>query len=340
MQRIEISVIVPAYNAEKTIENTIESILKQTFGFFEIIIVNDGSTDDTARILKALKESDARIIIAEQQNAGPSAARNRALSMARGEWIQFVDADDYLEPEMMQQLVSEAGEADIVITGYQKCQVARNETVTRTLQPQYLAKREDIAKYLLGMKTADQKDLSLNYLWNRLIRRKLITDHHLTFDENTRLGEDFLFNTETWKYAKAIKMIPGAPYHYMIRGNDSLVGQFDIQETNRRKKVYSAFCSLFEHYDIIETGKRIVQFHEGRYCWHSMKRIRLKTCHLTRHEKIQYVAGFLEEPHSECLTAFFEKQKGLTAALKRTLVRRKKAGLLTAFIQLPINKGL
>lgn len=112
-----VSIIVPAYNAEDTLEKCLQSIANQTYPFFEAIVVNDGSTDDTQTIAERWSQKDSRIRVFRKENSGVSAARNAALADAQGEWITFLDSDDYLEPDCLERLLD--GEAcDMAVIGY------------------------------------------------------------------------------------------------------------------------------------------------------------------------------------------------------------------------------
>ena len=110
-----VSVLIPAYNAEKTINRCIDSILCQTYQNIEIIIANDGSTDSTLPILSDYAEKDRRIIICSQPNKGVSAARNMCLKNAKGDYILYVDADDWIEPNMIQRMLELIEDADFVL---------------------------------------------------------------------------------------------------------------------------------------------------------------------------------------------------------------------------------
>lgn len=113
----KVSVIVPAYNAARLLERCVRSITGQTYPALEVIVVDDGSKDDTGKIADQLAAEDSRIRVVHKTNGGVSAARNDALKLVEGEWITFVDSDDYLEPDFLRSLLD--GEvADLVIGGY------------------------------------------------------------------------------------------------------------------------------------------------------------------------------------------------------------------------------
>ena len=129
--RIAVSVIVPAYNAEKVVENCIGSISKQSLKDIEIIAVDDGSKDSTRKVLEKLAEGDNRIrLIKKDKNEGLSAARNSALEIATGEYVGFVDADDWVEEDTFERMFREGKGADLIVSGY------KHDTKKRKLFPE------------------------------------------------------------------------------------------------------------------------------------------------------------------------------------------------------------
>jgi len=117
--RIVVSVIVPAYNAEKVVENCIGSILKQNLKNIEVIVVDDGSKDATRRVLEKLAVDDSRVrLIKKDKNEGLSAARNSALEIAMGEYVGFVDADDWVEENTFEKMFQKGNGADLIVSGY------------------------------------------------------------------------------------------------------------------------------------------------------------------------------------------------------------------------------
>jgi len=120
MEKPLVSVIIPFYNCEKYLGSCIESLRAQTFGDYEILFIDDGSTDGSAGIVRAYSETDSRVVLVSQANAGVSAARNKGLAMARGDYVLFVDADDHLHPQMMELCVrcAAANDADMVCCDY------------------------------------------------------------------------------------------------------------------------------------------------------------------------------------------------------------------------------
>jgi glycosyltransferase involved in cell wall biosynthesis len=188
-----ISIIVPIYNTQQYLLNCVNSILCQTFSDFELILIDDGSTDKSGKICDSIK--DKRIKVIHQKNLGVSSARNTGLRHATGEYITFVDSDDSIEPNMLEMLYASAinNHSDIVICGITpRC----NESLFETL--------------------------SYNEYWGpymKLIKRKAI--HH-NFDPNTSIGEDLLFCYQNYHFWQRYSFIPEQLYHYNIHTGSSI----------------------------------------------------------------------------------------------------------------------
>lgn len=209
-----ISVIVPAYNAAKYIEKCLDSILAQTYRNIEIIVVDDGSVDETAAILEgyALKNKNIRVI--HQKNGGVTSARLRGIAEASGEWIGFVDSDDYIEPQMYERLLANAiqYEAEISHCGYQ-----------------LVLPKECIYYYNTGRVVQQKQHVALRDLldgafvepglWNKLYQRKLL-DAVLqdgVIDRTIHNTEDLLMNYYLFRQAKQSVYEDVCPYHYILR---------------------------------------------------------------------------------------------------------------------------
>ena len=180
-----ISVIIPAYNAARTIRRCIQSVLDQTYTEWEMIIVDDGSKDDTLDICQSY--ADSRIRVLHEENGGVSSARNHGLKFAQGDYIAFIDSDDFIEIDYLQHLSQGLG-YDIVISGY--CYENTPESSSFRLK---LANREAVGCELSKLINADQ----LCYPWGRLFKRSIIETYHIRFDEAMRFAEDNVFN---WEY--------------------------------------------------------------------------------------------------------------------------------------------
>lgn len=187
-----ISVIIPAYNAARTIRRCIQSVLDQTYTEWEMIIVDDGSKDDTLDICQSY--DDSRIRVLHKENGGVSSARNHGLKFAQGDYIAFIDSDDFIEADYLEHL-SQGLDYDIVISGF--CYENTPESSSFHLK---LANREAVGRELSKLINADQ----LCYPWGRLFKRSIIETYHIRFDEAMRFAEDNVFNWEYLCHAESL----------------------------------------------------------------------------------------------------------------------------------------
>ena len=228
-----VSIIVPIYNAQDFLKDCITSILAQTYTEWELILINDGSTDNSEDICKVYSSSDRRIKYLKKTNGGVGSARNLGLRHISGDWVTFVDADDQIYPYFVETLVKLAinADCDSVCAGYVECDSKGN----------VLYSTENVHDYkFLTYKQSVLDFYQLNvfkyngYIWNRLFRVSVIKDNNLSFNENIYYKEDGLFVMQF--ISKSKKNIPFTPYpvykYYM--NTDSATHQL----TNKFNKKY------------------------------------------------------------------------------------------------------
>lgn len=226
-KQVAVSVVVPAYNAEKVVANCVNSILKQTLDNIEIIVVEDGSKDSTRDVLMELAKKDSRIrLILKDQNEGLSAGRNSALAVAQGEYIGFVDADDWVEEDYFQKLYCQGKAADLVVAGYSHDAMDENRegvNVSRTVKMTagFWTAKKEIVTQAAYIDTAKM----FAYTWNKLYKRSLIEENKLTFSKQV-LIEDFIFNTQYWDLIQSLCVVDSAGYHYVKASKDALTQKF------------------------------------------------------------------------------------------------------------------
>ncbi|MGG0237737.1 glycosyltransferase [Bacillus rhizoplanae] len=209
----KVSVIIPVYNAEKYITQCIESFLSQALQECEFIFVNDGSKDNSKQIIEKYQKLDSRIKLINQENQGVSNARNTGLHVATGEYVGFVDADDYIEKDMYEILYNSAKQSncDVVISNL-KWEMEGHKVITKYPFPvDIVLKKDYIEQELLPyfLKTDN-----LNTAVNKIYRNKLIRENSVKFPEKVTLGEDGIFNMQFFSNAINMKYINYVGYHY------------------------------------------------------------------------------------------------------------------------------
>lgn len=263
-----VSIIVPIYNGEKTLSRCVKSIMEQKFTEYELLLINDGSTDRSLEICHDLEKSDKRIRVMDKVNEGVSATRNFGIKEARGKYIQFVDCDDYVAKDYLDCLVKalEKEQADIVIAGYTR---HKNGKVTKRVpQPLTFENLNAFSKEFFNL----YNQWFLNTPWNKLYRKEKIVDK---FPLNMSLGEDLLFNLHYLKYCEKITVIDHAGYQYCIENENSLAIQY------RKDKFEN---SMLLHEKVLAFSKEVLGLNEEEQ-WNDitfLKEIRFSMKHLVR----------------------------------------------------------
>lgn len=218
------SVIIPVYNVENYLSYCLGTVRNQTLKDLEIICVNDGSTDRSLEILQEFQKIDERIRIINQENRGLSAARNRGLDTARGEYILFVDSDDYLCPDTCDRLYNELLQtrAEIVVFGtnvFPWHMASQNPWLRDKLNVNTRYYAENTALSLF------QENASNPFVWNKCFRREFIESNGFRFDEELLYGEDTPFLFYTFPQAKEISFISDKLYNYRCCSQGSLMSK-------------------------------------------------------------------------------------------------------------------
>ena len=189
----KISVIVPVYNTEQYLPRCLDSILSQSFTDFELLLIDDGSTDDSGAICDAYVEKDDRIRVFHKENGGVSSARNLGLKEAKGEWICFVDSDDELLAGGLQTMVDGISEeVDLVMAGYFELEGESLQTDTSSYGKDGIIDRNEALHMMYP--SADMP--YMGYPWGKLFKSNLVLERNLSFDEHVRIKEDTLFVVE------------------------------------------------------------------------------------------------------------------------------------------------
>ncbi|OUN95451.1 hypothetical protein B5F98_09290 [Pseudoflavonifractor sp. An44] len=202
-----VSVLIPAYNAEKTICRCLNSVLSQTFHDFEVIVVNDGSKDTTLSMIRGYSEKDARVKVVDQPNQGVATARNVALEHACGEYILYVDADDWIEPNMLERLLELSDDADIVFCGNDNADTPREKKEIGVVAIEYWDQHQQMLEFMKHRRMTGM-------LWNKLLRRS--TTQGCRFNEKTGYGEDAEFLWQVLKKSKKMVVTSEILYHHTL----------------------------------------------------------------------------------------------------------------------------
>ena len=235
----KLSIILPIYNGENFLTQAIESVLKSTLHSWELILVNDGSTDMSEKICKEYCRKENRIHYISQDNLGLSAARNTGFSIARGTYVVYLDADDYVERDYYEQLVSEAEkeQADFIVTGFTREFIhdRRNNHITKTRWDRHFLQSAD------EIRAESQKLYFYNvyiHVWNKIYKRKKLIENNIRFDENIRYGEDVPYNIQALTTAESILFLELSGYHYICHNIARLTNRWNENLLNYNCEIY------------------------------------------------------------------------------------------------------
>lgn len=211
----KVSIIVPVYNVEKYLRKCIDSLINQTLNDIEIICINDGSTDKSLKILKEYKNKDSRIILFNQENSGQSVARNRGIEIAKGEYLGFVDPDDWIDLDYYEKLYNAASTNDtdiavggiIRVTGIKKKKFLNFEKETLT----------DNTKLKFELCDVPEK----SYIWNKIYKTQKLKEINLKFEEG-RIFEDCIFTPQALFFLGKMVTVPNTYYYYLRRNNSTV----------------------------------------------------------------------------------------------------------------------
>lgn len=235
-----VSIIVPVYNAESCLSRCVDSILGQEYQDFELLLVDDGSSDRSGRICDAYAELDSRVHVMHKANTGVSDTRNTALNAAEGIYIQFLDSDDWITPDATKLLVrsAETYKCDMVIADFYRV-IGDRVSHKGDIDSDAVLTREEFA----GQMMKNPADFYYGVIWNKLYRREIIEKYHLRMNTELNWCEDFLFNLEYILHAESFYALK-APVYYYVKTKGSLVDQSSTFVNSVRMKL-----TVFEYYN-------------------------------------------------------------------------------------------
>lgn len=239
-----ISIIVPVYNVGKYLRKCIDSILRQTYSDFELILVDDGSTDESARICDQYEEIDERVVVIHKQNGGPNRARKTGLQRARGEYVCYVDADDWIEDDMIEHQFVEiqSSGADLAVSSLYFESEGWKQKVCNTLDAG-LYNTEDIVGTMLYAGEFYQFGIT-QYACTKLFRKDILWDVQMQVDDRIGCGEDVAVLYPYILKARTVYISDYAGYHYIQR-IDSIQGRYDSDELVKDKSLIAYLYNIF-----------------------------------------------------------------------------------------------
>ncbi len=235
-----VSIIVPIYNAEKNLDRCIESILNQTYREFELLLLDDGSRDSSGEICDKYAALDQRIRVIHKENSGVSDTRNQGIAIARGEYLQFLDSDDWITPDATSLFVRAAVESkcDMVIADFYRV-IGERVSSKGAIDDDGVMDRRTYAENMMQ----NPADFYYGVLWNKFYKRSIIDKYQLKMDSTVSWCEDFMFNLEYIRHIDTVYVL-NVPVYYYVKTKGSLVSQ-----SSSMKNVIQMKRSVFAYYN-------------------------------------------------------------------------------------------
>ncbi|MCM3116038.1 glycosyltransferase [Neobacillus sp. MER 74] len=251
----KVSIIIPVYNSEDTLKQCVNSVLQQTYQNIQVILVDDGSNDSSAEICDHFAKTDKRVEVIHMKNSGVSSARNIGIKCATGEYMLFLDSDDYYDECALEKILNFNGakEVDLVIFGYSEISENSCKRVIFQSDDKVCSKKEFL------IKTLDINwEMYFNVPWNKMYKTRIIKENNIIFDSSMTLGEDAVFNNNVYMYANRIVLADMSLYNYVTTNEGSL---------SRNKKptidLWEVYYRIFETYVLIFKAQNLYEKYEN-----------------------------------------------------------------------------
>lgn len=290
----KISVVIPVYNVENYLHRCVDSVLNQTFQDFEIILINDGSKDSSGEICDEYAKQDKRIKVIHKKNARVSAARNDGIRMAKGKYLSFIDSDDWIEPEMYQEMVNKAEELnlDIIMCDYKKKSKDYEEKRTQPIRGGYYSK-DDIKKELFNCL------IMFDYIefpptisnWVCLFNLEFLKKHNLYYDEDIHYSEDSILGSKIMFHAKNFYYLKGCHFYNYFYNPNSTTNTYNGKKWNAYLEINERLIKYFGKANEFDFSRQI-KINMLYFTLNSLGQIQYSGCdkeeRLDRIKKIMY----------------------------------------------------
>lgn len=217
------SIIIPVYNSERTLRRCVDSVLLQSYQNFELLLIDDGSLDGSGKICDEYQNKDSRVKVVHKENGGPGSARNKGIELCTGNYIWFVDSDDWIEKESLGIFYSHLADndCDILFFGLVEEPSKKKKESLISLHQQFYRGKRECANVINEL----EQDGLFGWSCNKVYRRDLIVNHCLNFSTRFSIQEDHIFSLEYILNVNVIKVIPVYPYHYEFLQSNTLINK-------------------------------------------------------------------------------------------------------------------
>lgn len=329
MSNTTISILMPVYNSQDYLKDTVQDVINQSYKDWELILVDDGSKDNSKDICIELQNLDSRIRVISKENEGVSSTRNTALDNANGKYIAFIDSDDSVHKDYLKILLSsiEKSKGQLAVCGFKERKISGNgqvEDLSRVFYPNEVINIEDMKDLIMDFGNSGL----LNPLWNKLYSREIIEKNNMRFKEEVETGEDFIFNLQYFRKIKKICFFYGELYYYIRRNNNSITHQYIDNMYEKGLEIHSLLESFLKDMNFYNNKNRYILY--GNHLmgvFSAFLNLFHKDCKLTLKQKKQYIKVIVNRDYVNECAANRKSDRGLIG-LTSLLVRVKNSTII------------
>lgn len=329
LSNVTISILMPVYNSQEYLKNTVQGVINQSYKEWELILVDDGSKDNSKNICIELQKFDNRIRFINKENTGVSDTRNIALDNAKGKYIAFIDSDDSVHKDYLKILLSsiEKSKGQLAVCGFKERKISTNgqiEELSRVFYPKEVIAIEDMKDLIMDFGNSGL----LNPLWNKLYSRKIIEENNIRFKEEVETGEDFIFNLQYFRKINNICFSKGELYYYIRRNNNSITYQYIDNMYEKGLEIHNLLEDFLKDMNFYNSKNKYILY--GNHLmgvFSAFLNLFHKDCKLTLKQKKHYIKAIVNREYvSECAVNR-KRDKGLIG-LTALLVRIKNSTII------------
>ena len=339
---IKVSVVMSVYNAEKYLKRSIESILNQTLKELELILVNDGSKDRSIDICREYEQKDSRIIVVDKKNEGACIARNTGIHLAKGEYLQLVDADDYCELNMLEEQyeLAKSTNAEVVMCGLKYDISLKNGEVLYEedhYQNAVLTGRLEIKEVMMDI----INNMLFNYTHNKLYNLNFLKENKLQFTEWLPIDQDTNFNIDVFKQLNRLTLTTKSYYHYIKTFEETIVNRYHQDKFKVRTYRYERLIEMFKEFGIYteENKKQLasIYIHQVIECFEMYFH---EKCPLTPTEKKKQIKEIVNSDNVRQVMPTINKAKSkFTNIVLKLMKRNQISGIYSVVKMKSVIKG-
>lgn len=321
---------MPVYNAQKYLKRSIESILNQTLKELELILVNDGSRDRSINICREYEKKDFRVKVIDKKNEGVSIARNTGIRIAKGEYLQLVDADDYCELNMLEEqyTLAKSTNAEVVMCGLKYDISLKNGDILYkedSYRNAVLTGKQEIKEIMMDI----INNMLFNYTHNKLYNLNFLKKNNLQFTEWLPIDEDTVFNIDIFKQLNHLTLTTKSYYHYIKTFEETIVNRYHSEKFKVRTYRYERLIEMFKEFGIYteENKKQLasIYLHQVIECFEMYFH---EKCPLTPKEKKQQIKEILQSQTVQQPMAYVNQGKSRFTNLVLKSMKRQNNFLI------------